>query len=164
MNPTKFDRLNVFSQAHALLFLSSLSNASTSPISFAVTLKSLTTAIKLNLVSPSGYRAILCLNTSITFSGNSSAVHPPCEIGCGCNPSNSYNFPSTGVYAMKWYTSPSSSWLFRTVSSTNGEARANALCALRISSELESASPRRSGGNPAVKSLKEWSSGPMLMG
>ena len=52
----------------------------------------------------------------------------------------------------------------RTVSSTNGLARANALCAVLTVSEFESASPRRSAGNPVVKSLKDRSSFPMSMG
>jgi hypothetical protein len=62
---------------------------------------------------------------------------------------------------MKWYTSAAfSSSCGRAVSSAKGLARAKVLCALRIASELESASPRSSGGNPVVKSLKEHSSVP----
>src|SRR6266487_352483 len=65
---------------------------------------------------------------------------------------------------MKWYSSASSSATGgREVSLTKGEARAKALCELRIWAELLRASPRRSGGKPAVKLLKSWSSGPMSM-
>ncbi|KAF7174645.1 hypothetical protein CNMCM5623_009082 [Aspergillus felis] len=102
MNPTKFHRRRVFSHAHARLFLASRSNSSTSPVSRARTLKSLTTAIRLNRVSPSGYRAIRFCKTSITFSGNVSALQSPWLMGYGCSPSSSYSTPLTGVYAMKW--------------------------------------------------------------
>lgn len=165
MNPTKFHRRSVFSHAHAALFRSSRSSVSTSPISRARGRGSCTTAIRLKCVSSGGYRAMRRCSTSITFSGNVDGSHAPWLIGCGCKPSSSYSVPLTGVYAMKWYTSAafSSSW-GRVVSSANGLARAKVLCAVRMASELERASPRSSGGNPVVKSLKERSSLPSAMG
>lgn len=120
--------------------------------------------MRLKCVSSGGYRAIRRCSTSITFSGKFTVSHGPWLIGWGCSPSSSYSFPLTGVYAIKWYTSaPFSSSCGRAVSSANGLARAKLLCADRMASLFERASPRSSGGNPVVKSLKPRSSSPSVM-
>lgn len=52
----------------------------------------------------------------------------------------------------------------RAVSSIKGDERAKALCAVRITSELDNASPRKPAGNPLVNSLNERSSWPRSIG
>ena len=88
-NPTKLCLRRAFSNCHSFLFCSSLINNSTSPISLALTLKSFTIANKLNRISVAGYLSILLCKTGITFSGNSSTVDAPWDIGAGWRPSNS---------------------------------------------------------------------------
>jgi hypothetical protein len=64
----------------------------------------------------------------------------------------------TGRYEMKWYTS--SSLVAARSSDMKGSGRANELCALRSSSQLEMARPLSSGGNSLVNALKAVSSSP----
>mmetsp|Transcript_4476 Transcript_4476/g.14675 ORF Transcript_4476/g.14675 Transcript_4476/m.14675 type:complete len:268 (+) Transcript_4476:620-1423(+) len=122
--------------------------------------RSAVTASRLNRISRDEYCSMRAWMAGVTaLSQASPSPVSPRQIGPGLSPSSSYSLPLTGTYEMKWYSS-SSSLVARRSSVTNGSGREKELCTLRIRSELEMASPRKSGGKSLVKALKAVSSSP----